>query len=201
VTPADIEVLSDALHARPDLASVGPAQVDERGEAATVEWRFPSPGATWLESLGLARLRRGPTFVIGSVLLLRAEALDQVGWLDERFFLYAEETDWAYRAHVLGWRHAAVPQATVLHLGAATSSDPTRREAHFHASLERYLRKHFGAAGWQAARVGQWLGSMARAVALPGARGLAARRRAALYRLGPVRVEARYLDRAGASAA
>lgn len=201
VSPADIAVLSDALHARTDLASVGPAQVDEQGRSATVEWRYPSPVATWLESLGLARLRRGPTFVIGSVLLLRAEALDQVGWLDERFFLYAEETDWAYRAHLLGWRHAAVPQATVLHLGAATSSDPVRREAHFHASLERYLRKHFGAVGWQAARAGQWLGSMARAVALPGARGRTARRRAALYRLGPVRVEARYLDLAKASTA
>ena len=55
--------------------------------------------------------QRGPRFVIGSVLLLRAEALAQVGGFDERFFLYAEETDWAYRAHPLGWRHAAVPGA------------------------------------------------------------------------------------------
>jgi glycosyltransferase involved in cell wall biosynthesis/GT2 family glycosyltransferase len=196
VTPAGIDALSRALHARDDLASVGPAQVDEHGEAAEVEWRFPSPAATWLESLGLARLRRGPTFVIGSVLLLRAEALDQVGWLDERFFLYAEETDWAYRGHLLGWRHEAVPDVVALHVGAGTSSDPLRREAHFHASLERYLRKHYGTTGWQVARLGQWIGSMARAAMLPGARGIAARRRAALYRLGPVRVEARFLRRA-----
>jgi glycosyltransferase involved in cell wall biosynthesis/GT2 family glycosyltransferase len=201
VTPSAINTLSRALHARTDLASVGPAQVDEHGVAAAVEWRFPSPGATWLESLGLARLRRGPTFVIGSVLLLRAEALDQVGPLDERFFLYAEETDWAYRASLLGWRHEAVPGAVAIHVGGATSSDASRREAHFHASLERYLRKHHGAAGWQVARLGQWLGSMARAVALPGVRGVAARRRAALYRLGPVRVEARYLRRTEGRAA
>lgn len=201
VTPSAIATLSRALHARADLASVGPAQVDEHGVAAEVEWRFPSPGATWLESLGLARLRRGPTFVIGSVLLLRAEALDQVGPLDERFFLYAEETDWAYRASLLGWRHEGVSDAVAIHVGGATSSDASRREAHFHASLERYLRKHYGATGWQVARLGQWLGSMARAVALPGARGVAARRRAALYRLGPVRVEARFLRRAEERAA
>jgi GT2 family glycosyltransferase len=131
--------------------------------------------------------------VIGSVLLLRAEALAQLGGFDERFFLYAEEADWAYRAHRLGWRHAGVPQARAMHVGAGTGGDPRRREAHFHASQERYLRKHFGALGWQWARLGQWLGASARAILLPGDRGQAARRRAALYRLGPVRVEARFL--------
>jgi hypothetical protein len=70
---------------------------------------------------------------------------------------------------------------------------------HFHASQERYLRKHYGALGWQWARAGQWLGAMTRSIVLPGERGRQARRRAALYRLGPVRVEARY--RAPAAAA
>ena len=80
-----------------------------------------------------------------------------------------------------------------MHVGAGTSGDARRREAHFHASQERYLRKHYGALGWQSARVGQWLGATARAVAAARRAGPAARRRAALYRLGPVRVEARYL--------
>ena len=44
------------------------------------------------------RLARTPTFVIGAVLLLRWEALREVGMFDERFFLYAEETDWQRRA-------------------------------------------------------------------------------------------------------
>ncbi|UIP59983.1 glycosyltransferase [Agromyces marinus] len=192
ISADDVARLHRALRARPDLASVGPAQVDEQGHDARVEWWLPSPSGTWLEALGLARLRRDPSYVIGSVMLLRAEALDQVGWFDERFFLYAEEADWAYRAHRLGWRHELVPSARAVHVGAGTGGDPRRREAHFHASQERYLRKHFGAARWQWARAGQWLGSMARAVVLPGERGRAARRRAAITRLGPVRVEARF---------
>ncbi|WP_286311123.1 glycosyltransferase [Agromyces mangrovi Wang et al. 2018] len=196
VSADDVAALQAALRARDDLASVGPVQVDEQGRLARVEWPFPSPAATWREAVGLGAARGGPTFVIGSVLLLRAEALAQLGGLDERFFLYAEETDWAYRAHLLGWRHAAVPGVRALHVGAGTSGDSVRREAHFHASQERYLRKHFGALGWQVARTGQWAGSMARALALPGERGIAARRRAALYRLGPVRVEARFRSRA-----
>nr|WP_240898158.1 glycosyltransferase [Agromyces luteolus] len=192
ISADDVARLHRALRARPDLASVGPAQVDGQGHEARVEWWLPSPSGTWLESLGLARLRRDPSYVIGSVLLLRAEALDQVGWFDEQYFLYAEEADWAHRAHRLGWRHAVVPEARAVHVGAGTGGDPRRREAHFHASQERFLRKHFGAAGWQWARTGQWLGATVRSIVLPGERGRAARRRAALYRLGPARVEARF---------
>ena len=193
-----IAVLQAALHGAPDLASVAPGQSDGSGRRARVEWPFPSPMSAWLEAVGLGRFLRGPRFVIGSVLLLRAEALAQVGGFDERFFLYAEETDWAYRAHLLGWRHKAVPGAEALHIGGGTSTDGPRREVHFHASQERYLRKHFGRAGWQVARVANWAGAMARAWALPGARGLEARRRAALYRLGPVRVEIRLAGRRAA---
>lgn len=194
ISTEDVATLHRALRARHDLASVGPSQVDDDGAAARVQWWLPSPGGTWLEALGLARLRRDPSYVIGSVLLLRAEALEQVGGFDERFFLYAEEADWSYRAYRLGWRHAAVPEARAVHIGAGTGGDARRREAHFHASQERYLRKHYGALGWQWARLGFRLGASVRAVLLPGDRGLAARRRAALYRLGPVRVEARFRD-------
>jgi glycosyltransferase involved in cell wall biosynthesis/GT2 family glycosyltransferase len=194
ISADDVAVLQRTLRTRADLASVGPAQIDDDGTPARVEWFFPSPRGSWLEAVGVGRMRRGPHFVIGSILLLRAEALDQVGGFDERFFLYAEETDWAYRAHRLGWRHAAVPEARALHVGAATSGDASRREAHFHASQERYLRKHYGALGWQSARLAQWIGAMTRSVVLPGERGRAARKRAALYRLGPVRVESRHLE-------
>ncbi|WP_404430594.1 glycosyltransferase [Microbacterium lacus] len=190
IDPARIDQLHTALRAESDVASVGPAQVDEAGRTARVEWPFPSPGGAWLEAIGLNRMRRQTGFVIGSVLLLRADALAQVGGFDESFFLYAEETDWAYRAHRLGWRHLAVPSVHAVHHGAGTSTDARRREAHFHASQERYFRKHFGAAGWQTARVAIWGGSFARGLVLRGERGTAARRRAALYRAGPVRREA-----------
>ncbi|GAA2032891.1 hypothetical protein GCM10009819_16180 [Agromyces tropicus] len=192
ISADDVAALHEALRARPDLASVGPAQVDEDGHEARVEWWLPSPTGTWLEAVGLARLRRDPSYVIGSVMLLRAEALEHVGGFDERYFLYAEEADWAYRAHRLGWRHGVVPEARAVHTGAGTGGDPRRREAHFHASQERFLRKHFGSVGWQSARAGQWVGAMARSLVLGGERGRAARRRAAIYRLGPVRVEARF---------
>jgi GT2 family glycosyltransferase len=195
---SDVRRLQHALHADPSLASIGPLQVDADGRRARVRWPFPSPVGAWLDAAGLGRLRPDRDgFVIGSVLLLSAEALDQIGGFDERFFLYAEETDWAYRAHLAGWRHGIAAGVEALHIGAGTSSDPRRREALFFASQERFHRKHFGAIGWASARAAGWLGAAVRSALLRGERGREARRRAALYRLGPVRVERRF--RAGAA--
>lgn len=190
IDPAGVRALHAALRAEPDLGSVAPAQTDAAGVPSRVAWPFPAPVRSWLEAVGLGRVNdRRADYVIGSVLLLRAEALEQVGGLDEDFFLYAEETDWARRAALLGWRHALVPAVSAVHVGAATSTDPVRRETYFHAGQERYLRKHHGALGWQTARAGQWLGAAARGRVLPGERGAAARDRARLLRRGPRRVE------------
>lgn len=170
------------------LASVGPVQTDPAGRPARVTWPFPTPGRTWLEAVGLSRLNRAPDFVVGSVLLLRGEALEHVGGFDEGYFLYAEETDWARRASDLGWRHAEVPTAAAVHVGAATSADPRVREIRFHASLERYLRKHHGTPGWCVARAGQVTGSALRSVLLRGEGRDLARGRLRLYLSGPTRV-------------
>lgn len=190
VHPAGIRRLHAALLDDPELASVGPAQVDGEGRASRVAWPFPSPGGAVLEAIGLGRLRRDH-YVIGSVLLLRAEALSTVGGLDESFFLYAEETDWARRAANVGWRHQLVPDVTALHLGSATSSDPAKREAHFHASQERYHRKHFGRLGWQVTRAAIVVGSAVRALLLSDSRATAAWDRACRYLHGPAAVAAR----------
>ncbi len=193
VSPEAVAVLHAALLADPGLASVGPTQVDDDGTEARVVWPFPSPAGTWVEAVGLASRRPTPadrSFVIGSVLLLSARAVEQVGGLDETFFLYAEETDWAYRAVRQGWRHAVVPEARALHLGGATSADPLRRETHFHASQERYLRKHYGPWGWHAARAGAVVGAGVRSLVLRGEARAGAQRRLQLYLVGPVTAEA-----------
>ncbi|MFE6971567.1 glycosyltransferase [Isoptericola sp. NPDC057653] len=191
VGPDTVTALHTALHADPGLASVGPAQVDSAGTPGRVAWPFPSPARAWLEAAGLGRLRlpRERTFVIGSALLVRASALRSVGVLDERFFLYAEETDWAYRADRQGWRHAVVPTAEVVHEGAGTGGDDRVRELHFHASQERYLRKHYGTAGWAAARAALVAGAAVRSAALRGTRRAGAQRRLRAYLAGPALLE------------
>ncbi|MEG3614417.1 glycosyltransferase [Isoptericola haloaureus] len=194
VEPDDVARLQRTLHRGPGIASVGPRQVDGDDRPARVVWPYPSPMGAWVEALGLGGLRRVParrSFVVGSVLLLAAEALDDVGGFDERFFLYAEESDWAYRANRRGWRHVVDPDVEARHLGGASSADATRRDTHFYASQEHFQRKHFGAAGWQVARAGSVLGAAVRTAVTRGDRHETARRRLRLYVGGPAAAERR----------
>jgi GT2 family glycosyltransferase len=192
ITPDAVSRLRRCLHRQPDVACAAPAQVEPGGGgSARVSWPFPTPAGAWLEAVGLGRLRRGHQFMIGSVLLLRARALAEVGGFDEGFFLYAEETDWQRRADRLGWRMALCSEVTATHVGAGTGGDASARDIHFHASHERYMRKHHGTVGWWVYRTGVMAGAVPRALVLPGARGRAAADRFHLYRQGPSRVESR----------
>jgi GT2 family glycosyltransferase len=196
ISVASIDRLRLALAGDPQLAAAAPAQINPRdGRAAAVCWPRPTPAGVWLEAVGLGFLRNPCGFVIGSVLLLRAEALVDVGLLDERFFLYAEETDWEIRAQRRGWKVALVPEALASHIGGGTGGDPTRRETHFHASHERLIRKHHGVLGWQLFRAGTMAGSCVRIVLHNGVRRREAIRRFGLYGRGPVRMEDRQRER------
>jgi len=59
--------------------------------------------------------------VTGSFMLVRQEAIKQVGLMDERFFMYFEETDWCYRFKQEGWKVMFTPNAEIIHLGGASS--------------------------------------------------------------------------------
>ena len=172
------------------LAAVAPRQLDPTtGAEQRVVWPWPTPGGAWLGAVGLRRRAVAESgFLIGAVLLLKAEALADVGGFDERFFLYAEETDWQRRAVDLGWGVELLSDAWATHIGAATSSDSVRREYHFHAGTEIYIRKHYGGLGWLSYRTGVIAGAFARAGLLRGERRRSAWRRALLYCRGPVAV-------------
>nr|WP_277397418.1 glycosyltransferase [Microbacterium sp. CFH 31415] len=193
ISAEGISAMHAALQATPSLAAVGATQTEpSSGETVRVWWPFPSPLRAWIDALGLGRFDRAKGFAIGSVLLLRAEAIAQIGLFDEQFFLYAEEVDWQKRARDAGWNIAVAP-VTATHVGAGTGGDGTRREALFFASNEKYQRKHFGALGWQVFRAGVITGATVRAWVGRGAHREAARRRRAIFVEGPVA----YADRIG----
>jgi hypothetical protein len=62
---------------------------------------------------------------------VRADAARATGPLDERFFLYLEETEWLRRMAGAGWRRDGVPAARFTHLGGASSSAPTVASPHY----------------------------------------------------------------------
>jgi len=89
-------------------------------------------------------------FVMGSVMLVRRAAIDQVGLVDEDFFLFSEETDWCYRFHEAGWKVLFFPGAEFVHVGGASHGGRMFRE-NLRGHL-RFMDKHHGAKEAERAR-------------------------------------------------
>ena len=112
-------------------------------------WREPGLGRT-VASLRHHRGHRDPTtgavtvdYVKGACLLMSREALNTVGPLDGRFFMYFEETDWCRRAHDIGYHIYLCPDIPVTHLeGQATALVSEFSLRQFHHSYRLYLSKH-----------------------------------------------------------
>lgn len=60
-------------------------------------------------------------FVLGATMMLRREVIQQTGMFDERYVMYCEEIDWAWRIQRAGWTVACVPAAHVTHLGGQST--------------------------------------------------------------------------------
>lgn len=170
------------------LAAAAPQQRQLRGQyCQRVHWPFPSPLRQLLNAIGLGKGPGATAFLVGSVLLLRREALAELGGLDERYFLYSEETDWQRRAVLRGWRLAFVDGVVAEHVGGGTSSNSLFRETLQQAGQETYIRRWYGPAGWQAFRWAVVVGWGLRGVLYRTERGREARFLAGLYLAGPRR--------------
>jgi hypothetical protein len=125
-----------------DAAAVGCRIAYPGGRFQPSAFRFPNLFGLAMAAAGLPRLfPRSPLlnwdgyggrdwsrvqeveFVTGCFLLLRAEALREVGPLDTRFFLYGEEADLCMRLRRKGWKVLYSPDPTVVHLGGGSATD------------------------------------------------------------------------------
>lgn len=89
-------------------------------------------------------------FLMGAVLLVRREAIEQVGPADDAFFLFSEETDWCYRFEQAGWKVLFFPGAEATHVyGASHGGRLFVEQVKGHL---RFLRKHRGDAYAERAR-------------------------------------------------
>ncbi|MBP1464224.1 glycosyltransferase family 2 protein [Candidatus Chloroploca sp. M-50] len=92
--------------------------------------------------------------VTGAVMLVRRELFEQLGGLDERFFMYCEDGDFCYRAHQQGWKTMLVPDAVITHVrGASTPPDTPLLNGMIGTHLLRsrycYTQKYWGrSAAW-----------------------------------------------------
>lgn len=82
--------------------------------------------------------------VSGSCMMIRKEVIEEIGYLDERFFAYQEDTDFCFRAKNAGWKVYYLPIATVTHLGGrgGSRSNPFRGIFEWHKSYYLYYNKN-----------------------------------------------------------
>jgi len=148
----------------PALGVAGPKLVRQDGSLDKACRRgYPSPTVSFYHLSGLGKLfpkskrfaRYNMTFldedeqaevdaVVGAFMLMRTEALERVGLLDEAFFMYGEDIDLCYRIKQNGWRVLYHPAVTVLHIKGAASSKASRRAiAAFYDAMRIFHDKHY----------------------------------------------------------
>ncbi len=129
-----LETLVAFMDAHPQAGACGGSLVYGDGAFQHSAFRFPSLLQVWLDFFPMnwrltdsrwngryprAWYARGDPFEIdhplGADLLVRRTTAEQVGWLDERFFIYCEEIDWCMRIKRAGWRIWCVPGAAIVH--------------------------------------------------------------------------------------
>ncbi len=169
----DTEIVDDALatlvhymEAHPGVGAVGPQLRYADGSAQPSRRRFPTPMTAFWESTLLqqwfprnrfaqhyymvdqpADLTQPVDWLVGAALMIRRAAWEQVGPLDEGYFMYFEELDWCRRCRAAGWEVHYVPQAVVIHHeGKSSGQVPAARTVRFQRSKVRYFRKYHGAA-------------------------------------------------------
>jgi GT2 family glycosyltransferase len=166
VPPGALDTMVGYLEAHADVGALGPRLLLPDGSLDLACRRaFPTPAAFVYHAVGLSKLfPRSPRFarynmtyldsntetevdsVVGACMLVRGSVVREVGLLDETFFMYGEDLDWAYRIKQYGWRIMYVPQATVHHYKRASSSQrPIRTIRYFYHAMRVFHRKHYAA--------------------------------------------------------
>ncbi len=102
--------------------------------------RFARYNLTYLDEHDLAEVDS----VVGACMMVRREAMEQAGMLDEDFFMYGEDLDWAYRIKAHGWKVYYNPAATVLHYKRESARQrPVKTISEFYRAMLIFHRKHY----------------------------------------------------------
>jgi N-acetylglucosaminyl-diphospho-decaprenol L-rhamnosyltransferase len=153
------------MDTNPDVGVAGPKLVLPDGSLDLACRRsFPSPEVALWRMIGFSRLFPGSktfarynlTFldedeitevdsVVGAFMMVRKQAITEIGLLDERFFLYGEDLDWAKRIKEAGWKVMYYPRVRVRHVKRAASRQSDRAPYEFVRAMLLFYLKHYRA--------------------------------------------------------
>jgi GT2 family glycosyltransferase len=152
------------MDGHPEAGMAGCKLLYEDGRLQPSCYAFPTLSTEFFIAVGLDRLfpksrlfgKYGMTYwdfddirevdvILGAFMMVRATAIDEVGLMDERYFMYSEEVDWCYRFRDKGWRIYFYPHVETVHVGGG-STRRVRAEmlVRLYGSRIEFFRKHHG---------------------------------------------------------
>lgn len=179
--PGAIGRLLETARSSPRAAAIAPRLLRPDGELEHSTHPFPSLRVAAAMALGGPRVlgqrrarqwlvegawlhdeRRTVDWAVGAALLMRRDAVDAVGGFDERFFMYAEDLEWCWRAHNGGWTIVFEPDAVVRHVGNASGRQnyASRRTLAYLTNTYRFYRREHGFAATTAYRMLNLVGAL-----------------------------------------
>nr|BCX00364.1 MAG: hypothetical protein KatS3mg041_0410 [Bacteroidota bacterium] len=159
-----LHVMYAFMEAHPEAGAAGCKILTPEGRFALESRRaFPTPATAFYRMVGLSRLfprshrfgRYNLTFLpedevaeidalSGSFMFVRRKAIEEVGLLDESFFMYGEDLDWCYRIQRAGWKIYYVPWTQIIHYkGESTKKSDLVYVKLFYGAMLAFARKHF----------------------------------------------------------
>ena len=161
VTPGAVPSLVELARSEKAAGIVGGQLRNPDGSFQTSHTPFPTLGREFMILSGLGRLlfgywypSKGPEdsqgpqivdYIDGACMLVNRQAQEQIGGLDESFFMYSEEVDWCFRMARADWQVWYQPVARIIHHGGASSTGRrTGREADIYRSRIHFFRKNYG---------------------------------------------------------
>jgi GT2 family glycosyltransferase len=156
--PGALDQLLGLLDTTPHAALVGPALRYPDGRPQAAAFRFPGLAQVALDLFPVPRLTDTPLngrihsrepapidHPLGACMLIRRAAWQDVGPLDEGYFMYLEEIDWCRRARARGWQVWHQPAAVAIHHGGSSTSQHARAMyGQLWRSRLRYYARHHG---------------------------------------------------------
>jgi len=164
VFPGCLDALADFLDQHPKVGDVGPRVLNPDMTLQSTCRRFPTLWNNFCSATGLATKFKNSRFfagehmfyfphdrtlavdvLVGCFSMIRREAFDDVGLLDENLFMYGDDVDWCRRARKAGWQVVFFPGARAIHdRGKITAPYPVRFAVAQQRSVLYYWRKHHG---------------------------------------------------------
>ncbi|RMF05893.1 MAG: glycosyltransferase family 2 protein [Chloroflexi bacterium] len=161
--PGALAEMVQFLDDHPDIGAAGPKLVRPDGSLDLACRRsFPTPQVSFYRMVGLSKLfprsrvfgRYNMTFadpdellevdaLVGAFMMVRREAIAQAGLLDETYFMYGEDLDWAYQIKAHGWKIFYNPAVTVTHVKRAASRRSPKAQLEFYRAMEIFYHKYY----------------------------------------------------------